>query len=69
MEEGTVLSPDIVGWTGKFRVMLPRGEMLCDCKITRVKWTGIALSLDGMNKSGASEQLRDYLETQLGDVW
>ena len=69
VEEGTVLSPDIAGWNGKFRLMLPRGEIHCDCKVSRVEWSAIAIKLLGMKKGEESEKLRDYLETQLGEIW
>ena len=69
VEEGTVLSPEIAGWNGKFRVMLPRGEVQCDCKVSRVKWSAIAIDFLGMKKGDESDKLRDYLETQLGEIW
>ena len=69
VEEGTILSPEIEGWNGKLRLMLPRGEVHCDCKVSQVKWSAIAIKFLGMKKGEESEKLLDYLETQLGEVW
>ena len=69
VEEGTVLSPELAGKKGIIRIMLPSGEFRADCEVTRVEWSGIALEFPGLKNTEAHDQLLEYLETQLGDVW
>ena len=59
----------ILGSPGILRLMLPQGEIRCDCKVHRAQFGGLAVELVGLRGTKIGNQLMDYLETQLGEVW
>ena len=69
VDGGLSYAPSLPGHSGVLRVMLPTGEIRCDCKITRVEWGNLAVELIGLRRTAMGAELMDYLETQLGEVW
>ena len=57
------------GTSGILRLMLPSGEIRCDCKVTRAEWGNLAVELVGLKRTPVGDELMSYLETQLGEVW
>ena len=57
------------GSSGILRLMLPSGEIRCDCKVTRAQSDNVAVELVGLKRTPVGDELLDYLETQLGEVW
>ena len=69
VEGGVDSMKGILGSPGVLKLMLPDGEIRCDCKVHRAQVGGLAVELVGLRGTPIGGQLMEYLETQLGEVW
>ena len=69
VEGGGDFAMSLPGRSGILRLMLPGGEIRCDCKVNRAHWGDVAVELVGLRGTEIGDMLMGYLETQLGEVW